>query len=90
MDQHKVKASIISRNRLAFSSECSGGRRLHADNTLMPSTLHRTGGGGARRPEGEAIRGGKMGKVRSFALLNTNNFIELEYPSLYGENILNI
>lgn len=52
-----------------------GGCRLHAataDNTLMPSTLHRRG----RRGE-QGGSGGKMGKVRSFALLNANNFISL-------------
>lgn len=31
------------------------------------------------RKEGVASRRGKTGKVRSFALLNENNFIELQY-----------
>lgn len=63
----------------------SGGCLLHAaatDNTLMPSTLHRKGRSGRKGRVGEggtAIRKGKMGKVRSFALLNENNFIDLQY-----------
>lgn len=72
------------RCRLGRCNTGSGGRLLHAaaaDNTLMPSTLHRKGGqgeAGATRGTG-AIRKGKMGKVRSFALLNANNFIDVQY-----------